>query len=217
MGDHLTDRLGYLAKHEFMEALAGGVAHRVSQAFQGEAYRIDQSHSGTHQTIAQFELEHILLGLLAAMLNGMKQCGIHPGEAGQHHGITPVALPFVLIDCPGLPWIGHDHSKTQLLQKAAHPRTVRAGFHHHSGAGITSRHGCELFARIAQTSLSSHLPGSVQHVICVPTVTKVKSDRDLCSLPSGCVIHKALSLPTRSMARRPPLCLLIYSPRPRPV
>ena len=55
-----------------------------------------------------------------------EQCGIHPGEAGQHHGITPVALPFVLIDCPGLPWIGHDHSKTQLLQKAAHPRTVRA-------------------------------------------------------------------------------------------
>src|SRR6478609_8995195 len=56
---------------------------------------------------------------------------------------------------------------------------------------------------------TSHLPGSVQHVICVPTVTKVQSDRDLCPLPSGCVIHKALSLPTRSMARRPPLCLLI--------
>jgi hypothetical protein len=28
----------------------------------------------------------------------VKQCGIHPREAGQHHGITPVALPFVLVD-----------------------------------------------------------------------------------------------------------------------
>src|SRR4029077_364269 len=115
--------------------------------------------------------------------------------------ITPVALPFILVDCPCLSWIGHDHSKTQLLQKAAHPRTVRAGFHHRSGAGITSCHGCELLARIAQTSLSGYLPGFVQHAIRVPTVTKVQSDRDLFLLPSGCVIHKASSLPTRSMAR----------------
>src|SRR5258707_814465 len=167
-----------------MEARTRRVAHRVSQAFQAEAHCIDQSHSGTHQAVAQLELKHILLGVLADMLKGVKQCGIHPREAGQHYGITPVALPFILVDCPCLSWIGHDHSKTQLLQKAAHPRTVRAGFHHRSGAGITSCHGCELLARIAQTSLSGYLPGFVQHAIRVPTVTKVQSDRDLFLLPS---------------------------------
>ena len=139
------------------------------------------------------------------MFNGVKQCEIHPREAGQHHGITPVARPFVLVDGPCLSWIGHHRSKTQLLQKAAHPRTVRASFHHRSGAGITSCHTCELFARIAQTSLSGHLSGFVQHALCVTTVTEVQSDRDLRFILSGCVIHKASSLPTRSMARRPPL------------
>ena len=85
------------------------------------------------------------------------------------------------------------------LTKAAHPRTVRAGFHHHSGAGITSRHGCELFASITQTSLSSHLPGSVQHIVRVPAVTKVQSDRDLFLIPDTLVVHKASSLSIRSI------------------
>jgi hypothetical protein len=215
MGDHLTDRLGHLSKHQLMEALARRVTYRVSQALQAEAHRIDQGHSGTHQTVAQLELEHILLGLLAAMFNRVKQCGIHPGKAGQHHGITPVTLPFILVDCPCLSWIGHDHSKAQLLQKAAHPWTVRAGFHHRSGAGITSCHICELFARIAQTSLSGHLSGFVQHAIRVTTITKVQSDRDLRFIPSGCVIHKASSLSTRSMARWPslPSHLILMSKR----
>jgi hypothetical protein len=44
-------------------------------AFQDEAHRIDERNSGT-------------------------QCGIHPRKAGQHHGITSVALRFVLVDCP---------------------------------------------------------------------------------------------------------------------
>jgi hypothetical protein len=35
----------------------------------------------------------------------------------------------------------------------------------------------------------------------VPTITKVQSDGDLRLIPSGCVIHKASSLPTRSIAR----------------
>ena len=71
-----------------------------------------------------------MLGLLAAMFDGVKQCGIHPRQTGQHHGIASVALPFILVDCPRLSWIGHDHSKTQLLQKAARPRnaTPLAGF-----------------------------------------------------------------------------------------
>ena len=142
------------------------------------------------------------------MFNGVKQSKIHPREAGQHHSITPVALPFILVNCSCFSWIGHDHSETQLLQKAAHPRTVHAGFHHRSGAGITSCEGRELFARIAQTSLFGHLSGFVQHTIRVPTVTKVQSDCNPCPLPSGCVIHKAWSLPTRSMGGGL-LCLLI--------
>ena len=142
-----------------MEALAGGVAHRVSQAFQAKSRRIDQGHS------ARTRLSRNLSWSISCWASWPpcrrdEAMWIHPRETGQHHGITPVALPFVLIDCPGLPWIGHDHSKTQLLQKAAHPRTVHAGFHHRSGAGITSRHGCELFARIAQTSLSAIFPAS---------------------------------------------------------
>jgi DNA-binding transcriptional LysR family regulator len=39
----------------------------------------------------------------------------------------------------------------------------------------------------------------------VLAVTKVQSDCDLRFIPSGCVIHKASSLPTPSMARRPSL------------
>jgi hypothetical protein len=39
----------------------------------------------------------------------------------------------------------------------------------------------------------------------VTTITKVQSDRDLRFIPSGCVIHKASSLSTRSMARWPSL------------
>jgi hypothetical protein len=163
---------------------APSLSTKSGELYQGKAHCIYQGHSGAHQTVAQLELEHILLGLLATMLNRVKQCVIHPREAGQHHGITPVALPFILVDCPCLSWIGHDHSKTQLLQKAAHPRTVRAGFHHRSGAGITSCHRCELLARIAQTSLSGYLPGFVQHAIRVSTVTKVQSDRYLFVIPS---------------------------------
>ena len=34
---------------------------------------------------------------------------------------------FIWVDCPRLSWIGHHRSKTQLLQKAAHPRTMRSG------------------------------------------------------------------------------------------
>jgi hypothetical protein len=60
---------------------------------------------------------------------------------------------------------------------------------------------CELLASIAQTSLSGYLPGFVQHAIRVSTVTKVQSDRDLFLIPSDCVVHKASSLPTRSIAR----------------
>jgi hypothetical protein len=52
------------------------------------------------------------------MFDGVKQCGIYPRQAGQHHGIASVAPPFILVDCPRLSWIGHDHSKTRLLQKA---------------------------------------------------------------------------------------------------
>src|SRR6478672_1918623 len=124
------------------------------------------------------------------------------GPASWHHAVT---LPFVLVDCPCLSWIGHHHSQIQPLQKAAHLRTVRAGFHHHSGTGIASCHGCELLASIAQTSLSGNLPGFVQHAIRVSTVTKVQSDRYLFLIPSDYVVHKASSLPTRSMAWRPPL------------
>jgi hypothetical protein len=67
-----------------------------------------------------------------AMFDGVKQCGIYPRQAGQHHGIASVAPPFILVDCPRLSWIGHDHSKTRLLQKAAHPRTVHSSFHDRS-------------------------------------------------------------------------------------
>jgi hypothetical protein len=59
------------------------------------------------------------------------------------------------------------------------------------GAGITSCQGCELLPRIAQTSLSGHLSGFVQHTIRVPTVTKVQSDRDLLLISNNSFVHKA--------------------------
>ena len=56
------------------------------------------------------------------------------------------------------------------------------------------------------------LSAFAQHATRVPTVTNVQSDGDLRLIPSGCVIHKASSLPTRSLARRlsPPFHLISF-------
>ena len=88
----------------------------------------------------------------------------------------------------------------RLLQEAS-PTDCASRLHRYPGTRIISRHGCELLAHIAQSSLSDRSPGLVQDAVRLSTLTKVQSDRDLLLIPTDCIAHKASSLPTRSMAR----------------
>ena len=52
--------------------------------------------------VAPLGLAPVLLGLLAVLLKLVQQCGLHPREAGQHHGVTAGRSPFIPVGCPVL-------------------------------------------------------------------------------------------------------------------
>ena len=60
----------------------------MAEALEGETDGVDEVDPGADQGVAQFEAQEIVLGLGGAVLDGMEQLRIHPGETGEPLGIA---------------------------------------------------------------------------------------------------------------------------------
>ena len=93
LGEHGEQRLhhrqtigGHVGQHGFVKRLAGGIAHGMAEALEGEADGVDEVDAGADEGIAQFEAEQIVLGLGGAVLDGMEQAPGPRGPAGRASG-----------------------------------------------------------------------------------------------------------------------------------
>ena len=107
----------------------------MPQALEGEPDGVDEADAGAGEGVAQLQAQQIVLRLGGTMLDGMEQRGVHAGEAGEHLSITPVALALVAGDGVELARVGHQHGGPKAGEIPADPRTVRARFQRHGGAG----------------------------------------------------------------------------------
>ena len=60
----------------------------MAEALEGETDGVDEVDAGADEGIAELEAEQIMLGLGGAVLDGMEQLRIHPGETGEPLGIA---------------------------------------------------------------------------------------------------------------------------------
>jgi len=60
----------------------------MAEALEGETDGVDEVDARAHQGGAQFKPQQIMLGLGGAVLDGMEQLRIHPGETGEPLGIA---------------------------------------------------------------------------------------------------------------------------------
>jgi hypothetical protein len=141
LGQHDEQRLdhgqtigGHVGEHRFVKRFAGGVAHGMAKALEGEADGVDEVDAGANQGVAQLEAQEIMLGLGGTMLDGMEQRGIHTGQPGEHLGVAPVALAFGAGDGVELARVGDQDGGPVLGEVTADPRTVRAGLQRDGGA-----------------------------------------------------------------------------------
>ncbi len=124
---------GHVGQHRFVKRLAGGVAHGMAEALEGEAHGVDEVDAGADEGITEFEAKQIMLGLGGAMLDGMEQGRINPRQPGEHLGVAPVALAFVAGDGVELARVGDEHGGTAPREEPADPRAVGASFQRNGG------------------------------------------------------------------------------------
>ncbi len=108
----------------------------MPEALEREAHGVDEVDAGAHEAVAQLQAQQIELGLGGTVLERMEQGHVRAGQAGEHHGIAPVALAFVAGDGVELAGIGHDDGGPEAGQIPADPRAVRARFQGHGGGRI---------------------------------------------------------------------------------
>ena len=115
----------------------------------------------------------------------MEQGHVRARQAGEHHGIAPVALAFVAGDGVKLAGIGHDDGGAQIGEVTADPRAVRARFQGHGGGGIPGEQQREGHAVIEQGPFVKDLAGGIQDTDVMAAITEIEPDGEPTDDSSG--------------------------------
>ena len=166
----------HLADDVLVKRLRRGVGHRIAQALEGEAHGVDQSDPGADERVAQLDAQQVVLRLGGAVLEGMQQGDICAGEAGEHGGIAPVALPLMAGDGVEFAGIGDDNGGPETGEETADPRAVRAGFEGDRCGGIVGEQLRERDAVIGEGTFVDQLAGGIQHAVLMAAVTQIEAD-----------------------------------------
>src|SRR5438874_2845354 len=206
--NHRSHHFGQSLHRHLVETFTGRITHRVTQALEAKANRIDQGHPRTHQTVTQFDAQQILLRFLAPVANRIEQRAIHPPDARQHQRVPPIALAFMLINRPHLARIGHNHLPTQPFQVSTDPWAMRSGFHHGQGPTVTGSQSGQASSIVTQSAFLLHFAFAIERTKPVPPLSQIQSYRDLTLLML--LLHRQSSLPKHATLRRSPPSHLIW-------
>ena len=110
------------------------------------------------------------------MLEGMQQGDICAGEAGEHGGIAPVALPFMAGDGVKFARVGDDDGGSKTGEVTADPGAVRASFEGDGGGRITGEQLRERRAVIGEGTFVDQQAGGIQHAVLMAAVTQIEAD-----------------------------------------
>ena len=183
----------------------------MAETLEGEPDGVDEAHAGADEGVAQLQAQEIVLGLGGTVLDGMEQRGIHAGEAGEHLGIAAVALAFGAGDGVELARVGDEHLRAVFGEEAADPRTVRARFNGHSGAGKIREELRQGRAGVGQRRLTDNLTSGIKDADMMCPITEIQAEGEPTADGSGrwgndggssFVFHKAVKLhPTQPLRR----------------
>lgn len=81
-----------------------------------------------HEAVAHLDSDKILLGLLAAVLDGAEEFGINAQYFGEHAGIEFITLALVLVDGSQLAGVGNGDFHPLSRKEPADPRAVGSDF-----------------------------------------------------------------------------------------
>ena len=87
----------------------------MTEGFHGPPNVVDQLCAAIYQRMARADDRKMGLGVLAAVLERVKQLGIDARQAGQALGIDLVGLALVRVDEPRLARVGHKDLVAALL------------------------------------------------------------------------------------------------------
>ena len=117
-------------------------------------------------------------GFLADALHRIQQLLVGAGDAGQHLGVPAVGLAVVRVDGADLPWIGHQHPVTEVLEETARPRAVHSDFQDDDGSGMPTAQCGKAPAAVGDGFLFEDVTLRTQHAHGMLAVAEVESDGD---------------------------------------
>jgi hypothetical protein len=167
---------GHIGQHGFVKRLAGGVAHYMAEAFEGEPDGVDEVDAGADEGVPEFEAEQIVLGLGGTVLDGVQQRRVHPCETREHLGIASVTLAFGTGNSVELARIGDKDGGPIRGEEATDPRTMRAGFQRDSGVRELGEQLGQGGPGIGQGCLADNLTSDIKDADVMTPITKIKAD-----------------------------------------